>query len=115
VDDGPRVGLLLPQTPIALQADATRLKQVFVNLLSNASKFSGAGETIWIRGVTESDEAVFELFSQGQDSGGNAGLGLGLPLVKEYVQLHGGSVQARSEGSGRGSEFIVRLPLPPSG
>ncbi|MGH8741826.1 MAG: PAS domain-containing sensor histidine kinase [Burkholderiales bacterium] len=128
-----KVELLLPQTPILLQADPIRLKQVFVNLLSNASKFSGDEDTIWVKAVTEGDEAVvrledqgrgipsellpnlFEMFSQGEPANGQShpslGVGLGLSIVKQYVELHGGSVQARSEGSGRGSEFIVRLPL----
>jgi PAS domain S-box-containing protein len=130
-DKRQEVKLLLPQTPIHLLADPIRLKQVFVNLLSNASKFSGEAATIWVKVMTEGDEAVvrvedqgrgippdllprlFEMFSQG-DSGAERsypGLGLGLSIVKQYVELHGGSVQARSEGAGRGSEFIVRLPL----
>jgi signal transduction histidine kinase len=124
--------VLLP--PITLDADATRLRQVFVNLISNASKFSPEGARLWIKGTTEDGEAVlrfidegrgiptellpriFDLFIQGSiaESGGerSGGLGLGLSLVKEYVELHGGRVQVRSEGPGRGSEFIVRLPLP---
>jgi PAS domain S-box-containing protein len=122
--------VILP--PIELEADATRLRQVFVNLISNASKFSPESARIWIKGTTEGEEAVlrvvdeghgiapdllprvFDLFAQGapEAPGPRAGLGLGLSLVKEYVELHGGRVQVRSEGPGRGSEFIVRLPLP---
>jgi PAS domain S-box-containing protein len=124
------VELILPEPPITLNADPTRLKQVFSNLLSNASKFSGNATTIWMKVITENDEVsirvedqgrgispellprLFELFTQGDTSGRQgSGLGLGLSLVKQYVELHGGSVQARSEGVGRGSEFIVRLPL----
>ena len=114
---------------IHLDADVTRLRQVFVNLISNASKFSDEGARIWIKGTTEGPEAVlrvvdeghgidpdllprvFDLFTQGA-TGASSGLGLGLPIVKEYVELHGGRVQVRSEGLGQGSEFIVRLPLP---
>jgi PAS domain S-box-containing protein len=127
-----RAEVILPE--IALDADATRLRQVFVNLISNASKFSPEGARLWIKGTTEDGEAVlrfideghgiptellprvFDLFTQGSHAEGpgaeRAGLGLGLTLVKEYVELHGGRVQVRSEGPGRGSEFIVRLPLP---
>jgi two-component system CheB/CheR fusion protein len=122
--------VILP--PIELEVDATRLRQVLVNLISNASKFSPERARIWIKGTTEGEEAVlrvvdeghgiapdllprvFDLFAQGapEAPGPRAGLGLGLSLVKEYVELHGGRVQVRSEGPGRGSEFIVRLPLP---
>jgi len=117
--------------PIELDADPTRLRQVFVNLISNASKYSPEGSRVWIKGTTEDGEAVlrfvdeghgiptellprvFDLFTQGATGEApRAGLGLGLTLVKEYVELHGGRVQVRSEGPGRGSEFIVRLPLP---
>lgn len=125
-----KIELLLPEPPITLNVDPTRLNQVFSNLLSNASKFSGNSATIWVKVMTENDEVsvriedqgrgippdllprLFELFTQGETSGHqSAGLGLGLSIVKQYVELHGGSVQARSEGVGRGSEFIVRLPL----
>lgn len=125
-----KIELLLPQSPIALCVDPTRIKQVFVNLLSNASKFSANDATIWIRAITEDDEAVvrvedqgrgipadllprlFEIFSQGSSTDSSEkSLGLGLSIVRQYVELHGGSVQARSEGPGRGSQFIVRLPL----
>jgi signal transduction histidine kinase len=125
-----KVELVLPEPPIMLNADATRLKQVFSNLLSNASKFSGDRTTIWVKTITENDEVsvrvedqgrgippdllprLFELFTQGETSSHqSSGLGLGLSIVKQYVELHGGSVQARSEGMGLGSEFIVRLPF----
>ena len=126
-----RAEVLMPA--VALDGDATRLVQVLVNLLSNASKFSPEGARIWVKGTTEDGEAVlrivdeghgiptellprvFDLFTQGSVAGHDApraGLGLGLSLVKEYVELHGGRVQVRSDGPGRGSEFIVRLPLP---
>lgn len=126
-----RVEVLLPLTSIQLEADALRLKQVLVNLLGNASKFSAPGEPIWLRATIEGDEAVvrvedrgrgipadslphiFELLNQAGSSAPERaeGLGLGLAIVKEYVELHGGSVQVRSEGIERGSEFTVRLPL----
>ena len=120
--------IILPS--IELDGDPIRLRQVFVNLISNASKFSPERTRIWIKGTTEDGEAVlrvvdeghgippellprvFDLFAQGDaPQPGRAGMGLGLSLVKEYVELHGGAVQVRSDGPGRGSEFIVRLPL----
>jgi signal transduction histidine kinase len=125
------VEVLLPPFPLELVADRTRLTQVLVNLLSNAAKFSPRDATIWIKGSVEGDEIVvrvedegrgidaallptiFDLLTQAEAAGlsrSNTGLGLGLAIVREYVQLHGGSVQVRSEGVGHGSEFIVRLP-----
>jgi two-component system CheB/CheR fusion protein len=132
-DSGQVVEVIVPS--IEIDADALRLRQVLVNLLSNASKFSPQGARVWVKGTTEGREAVlrvideghgiapdllpgvFDLFTQGAtpDPAPRAGLGLGLTLVKEYVELHGGRVQVRSEGPGRGSEFIVRLPLPQQG
>ncbi|HEX7026293.1 MAG TPA: PAS domain-containing sensor histidine kinase [Gammaproteobacteria bacterium] len=121
--------LILPQSSIEVCVDEVKAKQIFVNLLSNASKFSDEGKTIWVRVITEDDQAVvrvedegrgippellprlFELFSQGETGRDNASLGLGLSIVKQYVELHGGTVQARSEGLNRGSMFVVRLPL----
>jgi PAS domain S-box-containing protein len=130
-----RIEILLPPTPIQLEADRLRLQQVVVNLLRNASKFSRAGDPIWIRATIEGDEAVirvedrgsgipkrslphvFEWLSQAgpPESAATTGLGVGLSLVKEYVELHAGSVQVRSDGIDRGSEFTVRLPLYPRG
>jgi two-component system CheB/CheR fusion protein len=126
-----RIELLFPQTPIRLNADRVRLRQVFVNLLANASKFSSAEAQISVKSTVEGDEAVarvqdegrgipasllphvFDLLSQAPatPTAPNSGLGLGLSIVKEYVELHGGSVQVRSDGIERGSEFAVRLPI----
>ena len=122
------VELIVPS--LEVECDPTRIRQVFVNLLSNASKFSPEGTRVWVKGTTEGGEAVlrvedeghgippellprvFDLFTQGAPlTQGRPGMGLGLTLVKEYVELHGGRVQVRSDGPGRGSEFIVRLPL----
>jgi two-component system CheB/CheR fusion protein len=121
---------LLP-TPIVVRGDPVRLEQVFVNLLSNAAKYTPKGGHIELRASREVDEAlvhvldngigipsdmhphIFELFTQvasgSQHSEG--GLGIGLSLVKNLLELHGGSVQVRSEGADKGSEFTVRLPL----
>ncbi len=122
---------LLPQAPIYLDADPVRLRQVFVNLIDNAAKYTQYGGTIWIKATTEGDEAVvrvqdtgvgiapevmphiFDLFTQVEFAGRpQSGLGIGLSVVKDTVSLHGGSVQVASDGLGKGSEFTVRLPLP---
>ncbi|HET8696590.1 MAG TPA: PAS domain-containing sensor histidine kinase [Gammaproteobacteria bacterium] len=127
------VEILRPASPITIEGDRMRLTQVLVNLLGNASKFSGDGTRIFVKWTLEGDEAVirvedqgrgiapallpsvFDLLSQagGDDEAARTGLGLGLSIVKEYVEVHGGTVQVRSEGVGRGSEFMVRLPLEP--
>lgn len=122
----------LASDPLAVSGDYDRLTQVFSNLLSNAAKFTLPGGRICVRLSRESDhavvivrdtgigiapealESIFEMFSQaavGEHT--SAGLGIGLALVRELVQRHGGSVQARSAGPGKGSEFVVRLPLMP--
>jgi len=128
---GHRLSVDLPAEPVSLTGDAARLVQVLANLLHNAAKYTepgGAlslsaraeGTDLWLRvlddgiGMTpELCEKVFEPFVQAPGSlekcGG--GLGIGLTLVRRLVELHGGSVQARSEGLGYGSEFVVRLPL----
>jgi two-component system CheB/CheR fusion protein len=119
------------EAPMLVKADAGRLEQVFVNLLTNAAKYTPDGGRIEVRASLEQTDAlvhvldngvgiakdmqphIFELFTQ-VASGSNtssAGLGIGLSLVKNLVELHGGSVQVRSEGAGTGSEFTVRLPL----
>jgi PAS domain S-box-containing protein len=120
----------LPRRGLAVEADAIRLAQVVANLLNNAAKYTephgniaiGArreGETVvlWVRdtGIGLSAEMlprVFDLFVQERQAldRSQGGLGLGLAIVKTLVELHGGTVEARSEGHGRGSEFVVRLP-----
>jgi PAS domain S-box-containing protein len=123
----------LPEQPISVTGDRDRLKQVFSNILSNAAKYTEGRGTVSVRGYREGSQAVisitdtgvgippealeeiFEMFSQLQPPGhGEAGLGIGLALVHQLVQLHGGQVEARSQGIGHGSEFVVRLPALPS-
>jgi signal transduction histidine kinase len=121
----------LLDAPLIVNADADRLEQVFINLLTNAAKYTPEGGRIEIRASTGQTEAwvhfrdngigiptemlphVFELFTRGEIAAEQAkeGLGIGLSLVKQLVELHGGSVQVRSEGQAKGSEFTVRLPL----
>ena len=124
-----RLQVDLPDDPLWVEADRARLEQVFSNLLINAAKFTREGGAIRIAAereqgqvvVSVSDDGVgmsnellrraFEMFSQGERTTEGGGLGIGLTLVKNLVDLHGGSVQAHSEGINRGSVFIVRLPL----
>jgi CheY-like chemotaxis protein len=121
----------LPEGAIRLRADPTRLEQALTNLLVNAIKYTdeggqigmtvervGAEVTIRVRdtGIGMAPEVlphVFDLFVQGERRLDRAqgGLGIGLSLVKSLVELHAGSITAHSEGPGRGSEFIVRLPV----
>jgi CheY-like chemotaxis protein len=122
----------LPAAGIWLDADPMRLAQVLANLLTNAAKYSESGGTIELAAARAADELridvidsgigiepsllprVFEMFSQLQESLDRAdgGLGIGLALVKGLMELHGGSVEAHSDGRGRGARFTVRLPLP---
>jgi PAS domain S-box-containing protein len=123
--------LILAPEPLTLLADRDRLHQVFVNLVNNAAKYTPPGGRIAVAVMAEGHEAVvrvsdnglgiahemlpriFELFTQVEASRAFAGggLGIGLSLVRDLVALHGGSVQARSDGVGKGSVFMVRLPL----
>jgi PAS domain S-box-containing protein len=126
-----RIHTSLPSRPLMVIADPTRLEQVFVNLLSNASKFSHEEGQISIT-VTTDDEAIavqvrdegvglepgmaariFDLFVQAQTTldRSKGGLGIGLSLARRLTELHGGTIVAKSEGLGRGSEFTVTLPL----
>ena len=127
---GHELTVSLPREPVYVDGDSARLSQVLANLLSNASRFMEAGGRIRLTlrregaralvrvqdaGVGISPELlphVFSLFTQGghhaQRSGG--GLGIGLTLVKQLIELHDGTVEAHSDGAGQGSEFVVALP-----
>ena len=122
-----------------VNADPTRLEQVVVNLLNNAAKYSENAGHVRLSAQREGDDivirvkdrgvgippdklpAMFELFTQGDRSlaRSEGGLGIGLTVVKKLIEMHGGSVTAKSEGLGKGSEFIIRLPAaklgPPAG
>ena len=126
---GQRFTVQLPGEPLWVMADPARLEQIVSNLLLNAAKFTGAEKQIRLslereaqyavlrvcdQGIgipLEMQERIFEPFVQVEETRANGGLGLGLPLVRQLVQLHDGSVEVQSEGMGRGSEFIVRIPL----
>jgi CheY-like chemotaxis protein len=120
----------IPRRGLMVCADPARLAQVFSNLLTNAAKYTPVGGTIGVV-VNATDEEivvrvrdsgeglapellphVFDLFSQGARTldRSQGGLGIGLAIVRNLVELHGGSVTAHSEGIGRGSEFVVRIP-----
>jgi signal transduction histidine kinase len=128
---GHRIVLDLPSGPVTFLADPARLSQVFANLLNNAAKYTDVGGRIWVRARVEGEDLVvgvkddgpgltkdlrkdaFDLFMQGPQTRARArgGLGIGLTLVRRLVELHGGTVEALSDGPGRGTEFVVRLPL----
>src|SRR3569832_119032 len=130
-----RLHVEMPDQPIAVDADAVRLMQVFANLLNNAARYTPKGGDIRIQIRAAADHAqvvvsdsgkgidasmlasIFELFVQGAARGNSssAGLGVGLTLARELAQFHGGSIEAKSAGAGRGAEFIVRLPLAHTG
>jgi PAS domain S-box-containing protein len=121
----------LPPEPLWLEADPTRLAQVVGNLLNNAAKYTEQGGRIWLTEERQNDQVVlrvrdtgigmgaemltraFDLFVQAERSldRSEGGLGIGLTLVRRLVELHGGDVRAFSDGPGKGSEFVVRLPV----
>ncbi len=119
----------IPSAPLCVEGDSDRITQVFANLLSNAAKFTPHAGTVWLTlehageeavvtvrdtgiGISADDlHEVFEMFSQVHAARGNDGLGIGLALVKQLVHMHRGTVTAESEGPGRGSRFVVRLPV----
>jgi len=136
---GHRLEIALPPHPVHLRGDPTRLVQVFVNLLTNAAKYTEAGGQIRLAAARTDPAAepgggpavrvrvrdtgigiapdllptVFDLFTQASRSldRSQGGLGVGLTLVRRLVELHGGTVEAHSDGLGRGSEFTVTLPV----
>jgi signal transduction histidine kinase/ActR/RegA family two-component response regulator len=121
----------LPGESVVVDADLTRLAQVFANLLNNAAKYSERGGRITLWAGRQGGEAVvsvrdtgigiaadqlpslFEMFSQVKSAieRSQGGLGIGLSLVRRLVDMHGGRIDAHSEGPGKGSEFVVRLPV----
>jgi PAS domain S-box-containing protein len=126
-----RFTVTLPSEPVMLDGDLLRLSQVLSNLLTNAAKYTDAGGDIALSGrlegigltlsvkdngigiPAESLNGIFAMFSQleGAAARSEGGLGIGLALVQGLIELHGGTVEAKSEGLGHGSEFIVKLPI----
>jgi PAS domain S-box-containing protein len=125
------LAISLPPEPLTFEADPVRLEQIISNLLNNAAKYTNPAGRIWLTAQREKNNVVisvrdsgigilpdmlpriFEMFMQVEHSASRTqgGLGIGLTLVRSLVEMHGGQVEARSEGPGKGSEFIVRLPL----
>jgi signal transduction histidine kinase len=125
------VSVSLPEKPLCFEADPTRIIQIVGNLLDNAAKYTPRNGEISVRGYYERGEVVlrvrdtgigisremlprvFDLFVQSDPfpARSEGSLGVGLTLARTLVELHGGSINAHSEGSGRGSEFVVRLPV----
>ncbi|MGV3722115.1 MAG: PAS domain S-box protein [Actinomycetota bacterium] len=134
---GHRLTVSVDLEPVMLEADPTRLEQILCNLLDNAAKYTEAGGAITVTAEYEEREEqpqvvfrikdsgigispellprIFDLFTQAERSLDRAqgGLGIGLTVVLRLVELHGGTIQAFSEGAGKGSEFVVRLPALP--
>ena len=128
---GHQLTVELPADPVVVDADLTRLSQVYWNLLNNAAKYMTRGGRIDLRtelqgsnllvsvkdagiGIPADNLAtIFEMFSQVENalSRSHGGLGIGLYVVKRLVEMHGGEIEARNEGPGKGSEFVVRLPI----
>lgn len=125
-----QLSVVLPKEPVLLNADLVRMAQVLSNLLINAAKYTNPGGTISLRVERQDGEAVitikdsgigippellpriFDMFMQGDRTltRTHGGLGIGLTLVKRLVDMHGGSVEAWSEGKDKGSEFTIRIP-----
>jgi CheY-like chemotaxis protein len=125
------LGVALPSVPILLHADPVRLSQTLANLLDNATKYTDPGGNIWLTATVDSSivtirvrdsgigispamlPRIFNLFEQAHAGieQSRGGLGIGLTIVRRLVELHGGTIDARSQGAGLGSEFTMRLPV----
>lgn len=125
---GQQLVVALPEVSPYVRADAARLGQVLLNLLSNAAKYTPRGGTVSVQVSVEAErvitavsdtgrgleraalDRIFNLFTQESDAGSRSGLGIGLALAKAIVEAHGGAIQADSAGAGKGSTFTVILP-----
>jgi signal transduction histidine kinase/ActR/RegA family two-component response regulator len=129
---GLQMAITLPSEPVLLFADPTRLSQAVANLLTNAAKYTPSGGQIWLTAEANDGDAfirvrdngigispeliphIFEKFAQGSGSdarNGGGGLGIGLTLARNMVELHGGAIEAHSDGPGQGSQFTIQLPI----
>ncbi|HEY4262891.1 MAG TPA: ATP-binding protein [Schlesneria sp.] len=126
-----QLAISLPSEPLTVQGDPVRLSQIFANLLNNSSKYMHSGGQIWLSVRRVDDDVlisvrdtgvgiepemlqhVFKMFAQVDRSKRQAqgGLGIGLTLVQSLVEMHSGTVEAKSDGLEKGSEFVIRLPL----
>jgi len=124
-----KLSVALPDEPLVLDGDPVRLTQILGNLLNNAAKYTSSGGRVWLEARREEGVAVvsirddgigiapetlpslFEMFHRGSAVTSRGGLGIGLTLARKLAEMHGGSIAAKSEGPGKGSEFTVRLPL----
>lgn len=131
---GHKLTVTMPQESIRLEGDPVRLSQAVGNLLSNAAKYTDEGGEIELSVSRENDTAtisvkdsgvgiptemqprIFEMFTQVDQTleKSQGGLGIGLTIVRQLIEMHGGSVEVRSEGRGKGSEFLLRIPVLPS-
>lgn len=118
-----------PSIPLQILADDTRIEQAVTNLINNAAKFTPSGGSIWVDLSSEHGYAVlkirdsgegidpkdlpniFEMYFQGHNGKNSDGLGIGLLLVRKIIELHHGTIVATSEGVGKGSEFVMRIPI----
>ena len=127
---GHKLTVRSPSAPIHIDGDPVRLAQVVSNLLNNAAKYTERGGRIWLTATRKGNDAVikvrdtgigisaevmpqiFQMFAQADRAinGSAGGLGIGLTLVKRLIEMHGGTITAQSEGRGKGSEFIMRVP-----
>jgi signal transduction histidine kinase len=132
IERGHHLQVEMPDEPLPIEADRVRLEQIFVNLLTNAAKYTDPNGSVWVIAERDADDLVvrirdngkgiseellpslFNLFVQAEP-GSRGGLGIGLNLVQRLVHLHGGAVSASSAGLGLGSEFTVRIPASAAG
>ncbi len=125
-----RVEVCIDDAPLMIDADPVRIEQILVNLLTNAAKYTDPGGTIWVEAARDGEHArvvvrdnghgmnpatldeVFDLFTQAHQglAREKGGLGIGLTVVRQLVELHGGTICAASDGPGHGSQFTVLLP-----